>query len=1206
MKITRIKACNLASLAGVVELDLKKGALAQAGLFAITGPTGSGKTTLLDAVCLALFDQTPRLQEANGRVKIGRAGQHDALSAQSPRSLLRHDAGSGYAEVDFESSEGRPFCARWEVRRAGDKASGRLQSQKMTLTDLITNEVMGSGTKTDTKNLIVEHLGLNFDQFTRSALLAQGQFASFLKAKRDERAELLERMTGTDLYARISEQAFAKNKAAKETLQTLESRQAELSLLTPLERAAKHGILQEIGREVEALERRQLAHKRHAEWTERLAECSKELKEAKARAEAAEQAWDQGSEERARLERYERAALQLERLAQLKATQAKLQIQGLQLASRREELKKAELAVAANETTLKSTLLERTAARSRAEDLGPKIQRAQELQGLALAAKSEQDDAQKQLQESSTQLRGADREFSVLQDSVLEVQTQLRLAQDALAQDAQAGSLAPIWPRVRKDLERAAALKERLISVMGLQVRLVALQTKAAEAKLALGTARTALDLARKGLREHALAAPEGMDSLRAALIALEGRALRVQAQDKVLADLRRQLTDLVEETQIHQSKRERLRQEEADLAAALPAAEGAAQDSTRLRELGASTLDLQQHRHLLIPGHACPLCGSPEHPGVDPSSVVLGALEQQERSSREALEALRLSLHKCTLAKNECLRAQQSLQKKRLPLEAEMAQAKLTHSKLLEGFSDAPALSAHIQAQRSRLTEEEQAYSTWRAQNEALELKQREAEGALHAREQLATQTRAELDALKDQALTLAKDTQAWELIQARLREDLRELPGFLLQRLEQSPKTLLEDWQHRVPAAQAHHQALLEGAEKAQTLQVALASAKAKQSSASGSQALAEALLLKRSQSLNALREAQLVLGIPDPESAAASLRDTVAAAEQAFEHAAAHDRDLRSALALSTQSLRTAADSTQLLTQELEELQRALQLSMGELSMEALQQLHAWDLAERQAAQARRTESKEALHTTAAILRLRAAEQLRLASAEPEKLSIDPLLPPLESRLKETRTRFVALELELKEQAKKEGQSQSLITEIAEHQEANHRWAVLSAMIGSADGDRFRQFAQGLTLESLLAHANSHLKELAPRYLLARVPGEDLELQIVDQAMAGEVRSVNSLSGGETFLTSLALALGLASLSASQTPVRTLFIDEGFGSLDPKSLDTALATLDALQAGGRQVGIISHVAGIGDHIGVQVRIKPIAPGKSQVLVP
>ena len=165
---------------------------------------------------------------------------------------------------------------------------------------------------------------------------------------------------------------------------------------------------------------------------------------------------------------------------------------------------------------------------------------------------------------------------------------------------------------------------------------------------------------------------------------------------------------------------------------------------------------------------------------------------------------------------------------------------------------------------------------------------------------------------------------------------------------------------------------------------------------------------------------------------------------------------------------------------------------------------------------------------------------------------------------------------------------------------------RWAVLSSLIGSASGDTFRQFAQGLTLESLVAHANRHLKELAPRYLLARVPGEDLELQIVDQHLAGDVRSVNSLSGGETFLTSLALALGLASLSASQTPVRTLFIDEGFGSLDRKSLDTALATLDALQAGGRQVGIISHVAGIADHIGVQVQVKSIAPGRSQVLLP
>lgn len=1206
MKITRIKACNLASLAGVVELDLKKGALAQAGLFAITGPTGSGKTTLLDAVCLALFDQTPRLQEANGRVKIGRAGQHDALSAQSPRSLLRHDAGSGYAEVDFESSEGRPFCARWEVRRAGDKPSGRLQGQKMTLTDLITNQVMGSGTKTDTKNLIVEHLGLNFDQFTRSALLAQGQFASFLKAKRDERAELLERMTGTDLYARISEQAFAKNKAAKEALQALEAQKADLSLLTPLERAAKRGTLQEIGRDVEALERTQIAQKRHVEWTERLAQGAKALTEAKTKAQAAQHAWDQGSAEGARLERYERAALQLDRLAQLKASQAKLQSLAEHLASSQLELKNAEMAATSSDAKLKTIVLERKAARSRAEDLSPKIQRAQELSGLTLAAKSEQEDAREQLRACSDELRSADQELSALQTELLSSQAQLKGAQDALDLDPQASALAAIWPRVRKELESASALKERLTQGLDLQAGLDALQTEHEAARVALASARAQLDACRKALQSHALAAPEGVESLRKGLADLEGRALRVQGQDKVSTDLERQIADLAEETQVHLSKLETLSKEAAILSAALPAAEGTARDSTRLRELGASTLNLQQHRHLLIPGKPCPLCGSPEHPGVDPSSVVISALEQQERASREALDALRLSLHKCTLARTESLRAQQAAEKKRVPLEAELTEANLAHSALLQGFSDAPALSARIQASARTLKAREQAHASWRAQNEVLELERGSSDGALHAAEQLATQTRAGLDGLKIQALALAKDTQAWELIQARLSDDLRELPAFSLERLEQSPKTLLEDWQHRVPKAQAHHQALLKGAEKAQALQVSLARVRAKRASSSKSQALAETLLSKRSQALNTLREAQLVLGIPDPESAALALRDTLAAADQAFERASAHDQGAQGALALATQSVSTAQASTQALNLDLQGVQSALSQSMGELSMDALQQLHAWEPVEREAARARRAACKEALHTTVAILRLRATEQLSLADSEPEEPSFDAAQPPLETRLKETRTRYLELDLELKEQAKKETQSQSLITEIDEHQKANHRWAVLSTMIGSADGDRFRQFAQGLTLESLLAHANRHLKELAPRYLLARVPGEDLELQIVDQAMAGDVRSVNSLSGGETFLTSLALALGLASLSASQTPVRTLFIDEGFGSLDPKSLDTALATLDALQAGGRQVGIISHVAGIGDHIGVQVRIKPIAPGKSIVLLP
>jgi exonuclease SbcC len=173
------------------------------------------------------------------------------------------------------------------------------------------------------------------------------------------------------------------------------------------------------------------------------------------------------------------------------------------------------------------------------------------------------------------------------------------------------------------------------------------------------------------------------------------------------------------------------------------------------------------------------------------------------------------------------------------------------------------------------------------------------------------------------------------------------------------------------------------------------------------------------------------------------------------------------------------------------------------------------------------------------------------------------------------------------------------------LAEAEHAAEVDRVLGAVIGSHDGKLFRSFAQSLTLDGLLAVANSHLDELAPRYQLERVPKHDLELQVIDRDLGGEVRSVQSLSGGESFLVSLALALGLSSMSAHDVRVRTLLIDEGFGTLDPATLDSALAVLDALQATGRQVGVISHVPQLVERVGAHVRVAPRGGGKSEVSV-
>ena len=161
------------------------------------------------------------------------------------------------------------------------------------------------------------------------------------------------------------------------------------------------------------------------------------------------------------------------------------------------------------------------------------------------------------------------------------------------------------------------------------------------------------------------------------------------------------------------------------------------------------------------------------------------------------------------------------------------------------------------------------------------------------------------------------------------------------------------------------------------------------------------------------------------------------------------------------------------------------------------------------------------------------------------------------------------------------------------------------VLGGVIGSHDGKLFRSFAQSLTLDALLAVANSHLDELAPRYQLERIPRHDLEIQVIDRDLGAEVRSVQSLSGGESFLASLALAVGLSELASGRTAIESLFIDEGFGSLDPTTLETAMAALEGLQTNGKTIGVISHVDAMKERISTQIQVRKRDGGRSTLEV-
>ena len=193
---------------------------------------------------------------------------------------------------------------------------------------------------------------------------------------------------------------------------------------------------------------------------------------------------------------------------------------------------------------------------------------------------------------------------------------------------------------------------------------------------------------------------------------------------------------------------------------------------------------------------------------------------------------------------------------------------------------------------------------------------------------------------------------------------------------------------------------------------------------------------------------------------------------------------------------------------------------------------------------------------------------------------------------------------IEARLLQQAKNKAVVEQIAKELSEKQSVADRWAKLNKLIGSADGAKFKVIAQSYTLNLLLLHANKHLSYLSKRYKLQQVPGT-LALQVVDCDMCDEIRTVYSLSGGESFLISLALALGLSSLSSNNLKVESLFIDEGFGSLDAESLRTAMEALEQLQMQGRKIGVISHVQEMSERISVQVQVHKKVNGKSVLSV-
>ncbi|MES2643251.1 MAG: AAA family ATPase [Myxococcota bacterium] len=1243
MRILAIRGKNLTSLEGFFELDLVDGPLGAAGLFAIAGPTGAGKSTILDAMCVALYNKTPRLG-GQGGVEVGRTdGTMRGLPANDPRNLLRDGATEGYAEVDFLGREGRRWRARWSVRRARLAVAGKLQSSDLTLEEIGGARV--GGTLTETLAAIETELGLDFDQFRRAVLLAQGDFAAFLRAKAADRASLLEQMTGTKIYGELSQEAWARTAAEQKALDELVARLADAEpakadAREALETAGRGAAATRGGAEAEVARlRAALAWHGAAEALRHGVDAA--LVERKG-AEDAREALADAREELAGAEAAEPARGAVEALdvaigrafvatsaVESGETAAVLAAKDAEEARGRSE--KAALAVAEAEAAriAKGPALQE----ARAADVRV-VEARRRAEAAALDAKGAADLARN----AADALRARDGELAAADE-------RLTALDQWLTRHAATATVAAEWGQLQVHLSVLAAEAPRRERAVAASAVLHAAAEQAATAHTQAITARDTSRLEADAAAKKAEAAREEVARLDATNQG-EDFPLRRTRHEAHRDGLVRCADLLATWSRLGQERAVELAAVEAASAAAVEAEAARSRAALARAEQGArlaeardglrraqAALDLTGHRAALVDGVPCPLCGAPDHPWADGSPLAglvddtsgrvaaldaevarLGAVESAAgaKAAADTLEAARGRARVADKDKQRAALAQAWTAARVTPAPEALPEedgAGALAAALTTGLA---AALADVQAHLVRLTAEER---------EAARLGKAEVD-ALNAARACATRA-ADAVARADVAMRVREEAERAVAENVRVRDEAHGRAKSALDAAAAAFPTS-DKWR----AAATSDPAAFRDAcakevadwhdkradrEDATTKRAALAVQRATAAATSAGQAEAAAraaevaaMALTAKADVERLRAA-LLDGAP-ADAVEAALVATGAAARTAADEARTRAERL-AAVATETRAVATAARAEAARRDaELADTRAAVARACAELDLDepTLRARLARDRRWREDLRARLSAADRAVAEAVT----RAAERTRAADAHAatdppaeDRPTVLAALPAAEATQRAADDAWTAARAALLQDDDRRARSATLLPAVEAQRAVTDRWKVINKLIGSASGNVFRQFAQSLTLDRLLEQANVQLASLNPRYQLQRVPNVEMELQVVDLHMAEQVRPLTSLSGGETFLVSLALALGLAELAATRTRVESIFIDEGFGTLDTETLDVALSTLEGLRAEGRTVGVISHVGGLAERLGTWVSVRKVSPGRSRV---
>jgi exonuclease SbcC len=1207
MRIEKLKIVNVNSIKGAWEIDFTDPAY-DSGIFSITGPTGAGKSTVLDALCLSLFGTTPRLG------KISASG-NEAMNREST---------SCEAECTFQVAGGR-YRTCWSQKRARNKTDGKLQDAQHAIyrqNDDGSYDCLESGKK-NTQKKIEEVLGLDYEQFTRSVLLAQGNFASLLKADASAKSQILEDITGTGIYSVIGQKVYERCKSERAHWEDLKKKADASPVLKPEERALLEQELKNAADADLLLAQKEKTLREALRWRtalDRLLSEKEQLREKKQLQEAG----------RPKIEQMQAEITACEQAESIEPAHSALEDSSARVLSLTGEENKLQ-------QELHRLRLESDAALTAKSEAENKLESAKQAAAAlkpVLITVRELDSRIKTLQPNLTE---QEHNLAELGQSIQTRETNLRTLCNSLEKKRTAECELEKWFEGHPGIKLLAEKKEALAwqadnyAKRSEELRKI-LNRQLPDCRKAISEKSALIKTLKSAVKELS----ETQENLKAQKKALEdssaelfGSTADITAESRMLEgkkhsadELSKELKELRDKDRTIEEYGEVIRTKERELAGKLKDLEALKERKAEKEALLEQLKKLEQlqkyeaDRARLRDSEPCPLCGAKEHPYCHEMPESMRVLAGQIDETDAQIKNLENQFGK--------------LDKDIVKTETEMNSAQDALSKAKA------ALAAGIGAIRSMIPETVDADNRTAVEQYLLNVKREYAElnGALSKKIELFNEQKQKIHEISNK---LDEVSEKLSRAEADHNTEDRKLDELVLkeQQLHEQSDAIKEELSQNEQSILDSYGTLLSEEEK-KNIPLAFAELQKKCSELENKE--------NEKQELNGeiplLKEK--ISGLNESLSADAKRKKELTAQRDNLQKDLTELKHRRITL-FADKDPNTEEDKAESAAREAGQTAREAGSRHAELSNAESSARGRLDTLEKQLKEAvsKETENKEIwenslkdspfknaeLWKKALSIKSRKAEfrteldrfstrdrilednekqlQNQIAASEAQK--------PTEHDAKELEQQVGAVSRErssnsetlggLREKISRDNaaleERKALDAEIRAQEDIYTEWKKLDELIGSADGKKYRTIVQGITFKALLQYANSALRNLSPRYLL--IEGEGLNVSVTDLDLGGETRPSTNLSGGETFLVSLALALGLSRMASRKIRISSLFLDEGFGTLDERSLEDALNALSLMNQPGNLIGVISHVGKIHERIPVGIRITPSGTGDS-----